>query len=137
MSYLLDTNVVSEVRRRAPDPGVASWWKEVPADRLYLSVLTVGEIQRGAQRCRKRGDDPQATRLEEWLAAMTRQFAARILPVTAEVTVEWGRQDNGRPVPVTDALIAATARVHDLTLVTRNVRDMERTGARVHNPFSG
>jgi predicted nucleic acid-binding protein len=136
VSFLLDTNIVSEVRRREPNPGVAAWWGEVSASGLYLSALTVGEIRRGIERVRCRGDDKQADILQDWLAALIRQFADRVLPVDAEVAAEWGRQAPDRPVPVVDGLIAATARVHDLTVVTRNTRDLARTGAKLHNPFS-
>lgn len=144
MRFLLDTNVVSEIRRHAPDAGVSAWWKEVPASRLYLSVLTVGEIQRGIELIRHREDTTQAERLTGWLSGLTTQFADRILDVDTAVTMEWARQarrdrrgqaEHGRSVPVIDGLLAATAIVHDLTLVSRNIRDLERTDARLLNPF--
>lgn len=146
MSFLLDTNVISEVRRHAPDAGVSAWWKEVPASRLYLSALTVGEIQRGIERIRHREDATHAERLTDWLDGLTRQFADRILDVDTAVAMEWARQERRdrrgqsareRPVPVINGLLAATAIVHDLTLVSRNIRDLERTDARLLNPFQG
>ncbi len=118
MSFLLDTNVVSEVRRRKPDPGLAAWWEQVSSSRLYLSVLTVGELHRGVERVRRRSDIGQADALGEWLLRVVRQFTDRILPVEPAVAVEWGRQYQSQPIPVVDGLIAATAVVHDLTLVT-------------------
>jgi predicted nucleic acid-binding protein len=136
VSFLLDTNVVSEVRRRSPDPGVAAWWDGVSASSLYLSALTVGEIQRGITLIRARGDGSQADRLQGWLDELTRQFADRVLAVDAAIAVEWGRQDRAHQVPVVDGLLAATAKVHDLTVITRNTRDLAATGARLHNPFS-
>lgn len=137
MNFLLDTNVVSEIRKRRPDPGLAGWWEQASASRLYLSALTVGELCRGVERVRTRGDGAQAGMLSEWLAGIVGQFADRILPVDAAVAEAWGRLSPAGPVPVVDGLIAATAAVHDLTLVTRNTRDVERTGARLLDPFTG
>ncbi|MEC3977978.1 type II toxin-antitoxin system VapC family toxin [Amycolatopsis sp. H20-H5] len=138
MSFLLDTNIVSEARRRKPNPGFARWWAGVSSSKLYLSVLTVGEIERGIHKLRHRGesDREQADALAGWLAALTQQFSNRIFAVTAEVAAEWGRQCSPHRIPSIDGLIAATASAHDLTLVTRNVSDMADTGARLHNPFA-
>lgn len=137
MSFLLDTNIVSEARRRTQNPGFARWWGGVSSSRLYLSALTVGEIERGITKLRHRGerDRERAEALADWLAGLTAQFSERILPVTAEIAAEWGRQYAPRKVPSIDGLIAATARVHELTLVTRNLADMAGLGAQVHNPF--
>lgn len=135
MSYLLDTNVLSETRKRQQAPGVAEWIAATPADQLYVSVLTVGEIEQGVTRVRARGDDRQASALERWLREVEKGFAGRIVPVTLEVAREWGRQQSSRSAPVIDALISATARVHGLTVVTRNAKDFEQTGIRVLNPF--
>lgn len=138
MSFLLDTNIVSEARLRKPNEGFARWWADVSSSKLYLSALSVGEIERGIHKLRLRGehDRLRVDSLSDWLSGLTRQFADRILPVTAEVAAEWGRQCPPRRIPSVDGLIAATAIVHDLTLVTRNVSDMAETGARLHNPFS-
>ncbi|WP_410658561.1 type II toxin-antitoxin system VapC family toxin [Amycolatopsis sp. lyj-112] len=137
MSFLLDTNIVSEARRRTQNAGFARWWGDVSSSRLYLSALTVGEIERGIHKLRHRGDQDRerADVLADWLTGLSAQFSDRILPVTADVAAEWGRQCAPRKVPSIDGLIAATARVHGLTLVTRNLADMAGLGAQVHNPF--
>jgi toxin FitB len=135
VSYLLDTNVLSETRKRRSSPGVREWIASTPADMLYISVLTLGEIERGIARIRDRGDQPQAAALQLWLRQLEAGFAERIIPVTLRIAAEWGRQRQERPIPVIDALIAATARVHGWTVVTRNAKDFERTGVPVLNPF--
>jgi len=136
VTYLLDTNVLSETRKRQPAAGVADWIAATPPDRLYVSVLTLGEIEQGIARIRGRGDRHQASALERWLADVQAGFDDRILPVTLPVAAAWGRQQHARPLPVIDALIAATARVHALTVVTRNVKDLELAGVPVLNPFA-
>jgi toxin FitB len=136
VTYLLDTNVLSETRKRQPAAGVAEWIAATPADLLYVSVLTLGEIEQGIARIRGRGDQHQASALERWLRDMETGFEDRILPVTLPVAVAWGRQQHAQPLPVIDALIAATARVHGLTVVTRNVKDFEPAGAQVLSPFA-
>ncbi|MDQ2791711.1 MAG: type II toxin-antitoxin system VapC family toxin [Actinomycetota bacterium] len=137
MSFLLDTNVVSELRRRRPDAGVVAWFDTVDSRELYLSVLTIGEIRQGICRLHRR-DPAQAAVFDRWLAGLLRAYSDRVVPVTVEVAQEWGR---GRlnvpdPVPVVDGLLAATAKVHDWTLVTRDVGDVACTGARLLNPFT-
>ena len=136
MTYLLDTNVLSETRKRRPAPAVASWIAATPADRLHVSVLTLGEIGRGIARVRARGDRSQASALDQWLHDVEAGFEDRILPVTLRVAAAWGGQEPAQPLPVIDALIAATARVYDLTVVTRNVKDFEPVPVRVFNPFA-
>ncbi|PSL03591.1 hypothetical protein CLV30_10772 [Haloactinopolyspora alba] len=136
MTFLLDTNVASEVRKRRPDPGLAQWWQRAPATALFISALTVGELHRGVDRVRARGHHSQAESLSTWLAHITSHFADRVLAVDAAVAEVWGRMSPGQPVPTVDGLIAATAERHGLTLVTRNTRDVERTGVRVLDPFS-
>jgi predicted nucleic acid-binding protein len=136
VSFLLDTNVISEIRKRRPNPGLADWWEQAPSSRLYVSVLTVGELRRGVERVRARRDDAQATALSDWLSNIASQFAERVLAVDTLVADLWGRLSPLKPVPAVDGLIAATAMRHDLTLVTRNGRDVQRTGVRVLDPFS-
>lgn len=136
MTYLLDTNILSETRKRNPAPGVVNWIKSTPPDHLHVSVLTLGEIMQGIARLRARGDHLQAGILERWLDAIETGFADRALPVTLRVAADYGRHQPPSPVPVVDALIAATARVNGLTIVTRNVRDFELAGVPVINPFA-
>ncbi|GAA2901174.1 type II toxin-antitoxin system VapC family toxin [Streptosporangium fragile] len=134
VGYLLDTNVVSEVRKRNGSSHVRAWIGGAHGHTLYLSSLTVGEIRCGVE-LRRRSDPAQATVLERWLHGLHRQFADRIVPVTSEVAEEWGRLNAVRPLPAMDGLIAATARVNGWTLVSRNVKDFEGTGVSVVNPF--
>lgn len=134
MSYLLDSNVISELRRRRPDPNVVSWVGSVPEDELLLSVLVIGEIRQGIDRLRRR-DPRQAGGHELWLDAVKREYAERLVPVTAEVAEEWGRLHSRRPLPFADGLMAATALVYDWTFVTRNTKHIEATGVRLVNPF--
>jgi predicted nucleic acid-binding protein len=136
VTYLLDTNVLSETRKRQPAAGVTGWIAATPADRLHVSVLTLGEIEQGIARIRGRGDRQQASALERWLQDLEAGFEDRVLPVTLPVAAAWGRQQYAQPLPVIDALIAATARVHDMTVVTRNVKDFELAGVQVINPFT-
>lgn len=133
MTYLLDTNVVSEARKPNASPQVTSWLSSVEPNDVYLSVLVLGEIRRGIERVRR---DPQRTRvLEAWFDALQDEFEYRTLVITAPIAQEWGRLNAYRAFPVVDSLLAATALVHDLTLVTRNVRDVADTGVRLLNPF--
>ena len=134
--FLLDTNVVSEVRKgRRCDAGVSNWYAGVSEGDLYLSTLVLGEIRRGIELSRRRRDNQQADRLESWLQAVTGRFAERILPVDAEVADTWGRMCAIRPVPVIDGLLAATALTYGMTLVTRNISDVQGLGAQLLNPF--
>ena len=137
MKVLVDTNVVSELRKGPRcDPRVARWFDTVAAEDMFLSVVTIGEIRLGIERIRRR--DPRAARvLEEWLAQLLVDHADRILPVDAAVAEDWGRMNVPDPVPVLDGLMAATAKVNGLTLATRNVKDVARTGVAVVNPFAG
>lgn len=137
MTYLLDTNVLSEIRRARPHPRVLEWWNDAPAGRLFVSSLTIGELRRGVGRLQARDDHAQAQRLAEWLDGIAQQFDDRILPVDAAVAEFWGRLPQHQPIPVVDGLIAATALRHGLTVVTRNVRDFARTGVTVLDPFAG
>ena len=134
MSFLLDTNVVAEVRKARADARVLAWYDGVDDAELFVSVLVVGEIQQGVTRLRRK-DPRQAAAYEAWLARLRREFADRILPVTQDVAFEWGRQSARDPLPVVDGLMAATAVVFGLTVATRNVSDFERAGVTVFNPF--
>jgi|SRR5512132_497983 toxin FitB len=134
MSFLLDTNILSEARKRSPDSKVRAWLASVPEPELYLSVLVVGEIRQGIERLRRR-DPAQAAPYESWLSSLLHGFADRLVPVTAEVSEEWGRLNVPHPLPVVDGLMAATAKVRGWTFVTRDAGDLARTGVRLLNPF--
>jgi toxin FitB len=136
VTYLLDTNVLSETRKRQPAAGVVDWIAATPPGLLHVSVLTIGEIGQGIARVRGRGDRHQAAALERWLRDVETGFEDRVLPVTLPVAAAWGRQQHAQPLPVIDALIAATARTHGMTVVTRNVKDFELAGVPVLNPFA-
>jgi toxin FitB len=136
VTYLLDTNVLSETRKRQPAAGVIDWIAATPPDRLHVSVLTLGEIEQGIARVRGRGDLQQASALGRWLQDVETGFEDRVLPVTLSIASAWGRQQYAQPLPVIDALIAATARVHGMTVVTRNVKDFDLAGVEVLNPFT-
>jgi predicted nucleic acid-binding protein len=135
VTYLLDTNVVSELRKGPRcHARVAAWFDGVDDRDLGLSVLVIGEIRRGIEAVRRR-DSRGASTLERWLGRLLREHAERVLPIDARVAEEWGRLSAMRPGSVVDVLLAATARVHGLTLVTRNVRDVQWTGVAWLNPF--
>lgn len=134
MTYLLDTNVVSELHKRTPNPAVRAWIAAVPDDQLYISVLNIGEIRRGVQVARQR-DLASAERLHGWLERTIEQFADRIVPVVLQDALLWGQFTAGNRIPVDDAMLAAQAAARDWTLVTRNIKDVERTGVRLLNPF--
>ncbi len=135
MTYLLDTNVISELRKRERgDAGVVRWAASVDPSALYTSVLVIGEIRRGIER-KRRSDEAQATALDGWLEQIRISLGDRILPVDERVADVWGRIGVPDPLPAIDGLIAATALVHGLTVVTRNIGDMGRTGAGTFNPF--
>ena len=134
MSWLLDTNVLGELRKgERADARVRAWYASTVAGDLYTSVLVLGEIRRGIETLRRR-DVPAALAIEHWLARIKDGFAERVLPVDAAVAERWGRMNVPNPVPAVDGLLAATALVHDLVLVTRNVRDVAGTGARLLDP---
>lgn len=135
MTFLIDTNVISEVRKGARcDPNVAAWYASIKDSDLYLSALVLGEIRRGIELARPR-DGVKAEALEVWLAEVETAFGERVLPIDGKVADEWGRMSAQRPVPTVDALLAATAKVHRMTLVTRNDADVAGLGAKVLNPF--
>jgi predicted nucleic acid-binding protein len=134
--YLVDTNVVSEARKGTrANPGVRSFVRNVDTNALYLSVLTVGEIRRGIENVRKRGDAPQAGLLEQWLMQVVHEYASRILAFDGECAQVWGglmSPQNHHPI---DKQIAAIALIHDLTVVTRNTADFAGTGVTLLDPF--
>jgi toxin FitB len=135
LSYLLDTNVISELRKGDRiNPKVASWFAEVAEEEVFFSTLTLGEIRRGIESVRRR-DSKSAAVLEGWLGRVLEQHRERILPVDRAIAEEWGRMDVPDRLPTVDGLLAATAKVFGLTLATRNVGDVERTGVSCVNPF--
>ena len=135
MSFLIDTNVISEVRKGTRcDPNVAAWYSSIKDFDLYLSALILGEIRKGIELARPR-DPAKAEALQGWLDAVVEAFADRVIPVDRFVSDAWGRMSATRAIPVIDGLLAATAKVHDLTLVTRNDADVAGLGVRVLNPF--
>jgi predicted nucleic acid-binding protein len=135
VNYLIDTNIISEVRKgRRCDPNVARWYEKIEDASLYLSVLVIGEIRKGIEKIRPK-DDAQADAIENWLVAVDKAFGERILPVDRAVANEWGRLNANRPVPVIDGLLAATAKIHRMTLVTRNTTDIDDLGVHILNPF--
>jgi toxin FitB len=134
--FLLDTNVVSELRKGTrANKRVYSWFSDVADEDVFLSVLVAGELRQGIERVRLR-DAAQAEHLERWLRRLIDDYADRLVVVDARVTELWGRLNVPDPIAAVDGLLAATAIVHDFTLVTRNVKDVERTGVRVLNPFN-
>jgi toxin FitB len=135
MSFLIDTNVISEIRKGARcDPKVAAWYATVEDSDLFLSALVLGEIRRGIELARPR-DPAKADALQTWLESVVAAFGDRVISVDVAVSDEWGRMSAMRPIPVIDGLLGATAKVHDLTLVTRNDSDIRGLGVRALNPF--
>lgn len=135
MSFLLDTNVVSDLRRQTrSNAGLRAWFADQAPDTLYLSVITLGEIRQGVEQLRRR-DARQAQILSRWLDDMARLYRDRLLPIDGVVADEWGRLRGIRTLPVIDTLMAATARIHALTLVTRNEKDFTGLDVEILNPF--
>jgi hypothetical protein len=133
---LLDTNIVSELRKKErADTNVLAWYAGVDGSSLWLSVLVIGEIRRGIESLRRR-DARSARALDRWVARLERQHGSRILPVDLPIALEWGRLDAAFGLSPIDGLLAATPRVHRLILVTRNTRHVARTGVGCLNPFA-
>jgi toxin FitB len=136
--YLVDTNVISEARKRATaNRGVRAFFRRLLKERtpVFISVITVGELRRGVELLRHRGDSRQAKRLEKWLEALLVEYQDFILEIDRDIAQLWGRLRVPHPENALDKQIAATALIHDLTVVTRNQVDFRKTGVRVLNPF--
>lgn len=139
MSFLLDTNVVSEGGKPRPDPGVMDWLASVDEEQLFLSVVSLAELRHGIERL---DDGRRKSALDLWLTdQLPARFDSRLLLVDAGTADQWGRlvaraQAAGRPIGAMDAFLAATAEQHQLTLVTRNLSDFEATGVRLFNPWT-
>jgi len=135
MNYLIATNIISEVRKGDRcDLHVSAWYGSIADEELFLSTLVLGEIRKGVELARPR-DAGKAAALERWLREVETAFDGRVLGIDNAVSDRWGRMSAIRPVPVIYGLLAATASVHGLTLVTRNDRDVAGLGATVLNPF--
>jgi toxin FitB len=140
MNFLLDTNAISEWVKPQPDPGIAAWLDEVDEDRTYLSVITLGELRKGVDRL---PGGRRRDRLDQWLISeLPERFGDRALAVDAAIADQWGRllaraEKTGTPAGSVDALIAATATVHSLQIVTRNVRHFRHMGVSVISPWHG
>jgi predicted nucleic acid-binding protein len=135
MSYLIDTNIISEIRKGDRcDRAVAAWYASIADEELFLSALILGEIRKGIEQARRRDPD-KAAALERWLQQVETAFGGRVLGIDNAVADQWGRLSAIRPLPVIDGLLAATAMTNGLTLVTRNDRDVAGLGVAVLNPF--
>jgi toxin FitB len=135
MSYLLDTNVISETIRREQNKLVNKWFEQIPSEALFVSVLTLGELRKGIERL---ADKKRKEKLRLWLEhELPAWFEGRVLPVNLAVAERWGRllAEMGRPVPAIDSLLAATALHYELRLVTRNIGDFDYPGLEVINPW--
>ena len=130
MSFLLDTNTLSDIRRRAPP--IVAWLQSTAGQMRFCSVISLGEIIKGIEK-RRKVDQALAERLSTWLRDLEAEFGERVLPVTTEVAFSWGKIAAGRTRDTADSLIAATAIVHDLTLVTRNTRDFADLPIKLYN----
>ena len=135
MSYLVDTDILSEIRKRnRANPQVVAWFRQRQPRELYLSVLTLGELRRGVERIHRR-DPTSATVLNAWLDRTLREFQDRIIGVDQAIADRWGRLGTPDPIPVIDGLIAATALERDLVVATRNVKHVAPTGVQYIDPF--
>jgi len=134
MTFLLDTNVISEFSKPRPDAQLMAWFETVSSAEIFISALTIGEIRIGIERLRRK-DPAQAAALEDWLAGLRTTYTDRIVGVDARIAEDWGRLNVPDPVPVIDGLLAATARCRGWTLVTRNTADLARCDVRLLNPF--
>lgn len=136
MNFLIDTNVTSEPRRPKPDSNVLDWFNRTDQAEVFISVLTLGELARGSAKAARR-DAATGLRLQSWIDEINADFVDRIIDVDREIAALWGKLMSPRTLPVIDGLLAATALVRGMTLVTRNVRDFSDTGVAVLNPWAG
>jgi len=138
MSWLVDTCCISELIKKTPDENVVRWFSNTNELSLYISVITFGEIRKGIE---KLTEPKRKQHLNHWVQAeLTKRFKNRILAISLDVADSWGTilasaEQNGTPVPAINALIAATAHVHGLTVVTRNTKDMQKSGIQYVNPW--
>jgi predicted nucleic acid-binding protein len=135
LTFLLDTHVVSEIRKTTGDPNVMRWYSDVPATELHLSVLVIGEVAQGIERLRRRGDARQADVFDDWLMGLKNEFGDRLLAVTTAIAERWGQLNATKPLPPIDGLMAATAIEHDLILVTRDTEVLFGVGVRLLDPW--
>jgi predicted nucleic acid-binding protein len=138
--YLIDTNVISEARKKSKaNGGVQNFFRQAAEDdtRMYMSVVTVGELRRGVESIRHRGDAGQAAQLEQWLVALLAEYQDHILGIDTDIAQLWGLLRAPHPENALDKQIAATALIHELTVATRNDKDFLKTGVPVFNPFTG
>ena len=136
MKFLLDTNIISEIRKRErAHAGVGRWVAQTPVTEIGTSVIVLAEIRRGIE-LKRRTDPKQATSLDQWFAQMRSRLEDRVLSVDEPIAEAWALLNVPDPLPLIDGLLAATAKVYGLTLVTRNVADISRTGVSLLNPFS-
>jgi predicted nucleic acid-binding protein len=137
LCYLLDTNLLSETRKPRPDPGVLSFLRQLDPEAAFISVLTMGELRKGVAARRRKESAPEATtRLAVWVDGLEASYAHRILGIDIAIASLWGDWSSDRPRPVVDTLLAATAMVNNLTLVTRNLRDLSGLPVQLHNPWT-
>jgi predicted nucleic acid-binding protein len=136
LKFLLDTNVISEIRKRErAHPNVAKWVAQTPVKEIGTSVVVLAEIRRGIE-LKRRYDPDQADRFDQWFSQMRTRLGDRVLPIDEPVAEAWALLSVPDQLPLIDGLMAATAKVHDLTLVTRNIADVARTGVAVLDPFA-
>lgn len=138
MNFLVDTCVISELGKKEPDLNVISWLRSCPEEKLFLSSLTIGELQKGVS---KLGPSKKKNELQYWInIKLLNRFAGRLIPIDSAVAQKWGQiqakaEQMGKPMPALDGLIAATALTHNLTVLTRNAQDMKTSGAEIVNPW--
>jgi predicted nucleic acid-binding protein len=136
LKFLLDTNVISEIRKRErAHPNVAKWVAQTPVKEIGTSVVVLAEIRRGIE-LKRRNDPDQADRFGQWFLQMRTRLGDRVLPIDEPVAEAWALLSVPDPLPLIDGLLAATAKVHDLMLVTRNIADVARTGVAILDPFA-